>query len=180
MAGWWRCRRRRGACRVPAAFDAAALAQAWADRGDKALSALAGSGDGLAEPGALWGIAADVVFAGSKMGVVHHGVAEQLECKALVPCGRLAFTSKALAVCRRNGIAAIPDFVSLAGSTIAAWSNPDAGDDEVRAEIASTVAALTADAVGSDDGPFLGACYAAEAFLSTWQDELPFGRPLAS
>ena len=33
---------------------------------------------------------------------------------------------------------------------------------------------------GSDDGPFLGACYAAEAFLSTWQDELPFGRPLAS
>ena len=28
--------------------------------------------------------------------------------------------------------------------------------------------------------PFLGVCYAAEAFLSTWQDELPFGRPLAS
>jgi len=24
----------------------------------------------------------------------------------------------------------------------------------------------------------LEACYAAEAFLSTWQDELPFGRPI--
>ena len=160
-------------------FDPAALAEAWSAHGDKALSALAGD-DGLDPAEALWTMSADVVFAGSRMGIVHHGVAEQLECKALVPCGRLAFTSKALAVCRRNGIAAIPDFVSLAGSTIAAWSNPDAGDDEVRAEIASTVAALTADAVGSDDGPFLGACYAAEAFLLTWQDELPFGRPLAS
>ena len=161
-------------------IDPGTLAEAWTAHGDKALSALAGSGDGLDEPGALWSLGADVVFAGSRMGVVHHGVAEDLQCRALVPSGRLAFTSKALAVCRRNGIAAIPDFVSLAGSTIAAWSNPDAGDDEVRAEIASTVAALTADAFGSDDGPFLGACYAAEAFLSTWQDELPFGRPLAS
>ncbi|MXW95146.1 MAG: hypothetical protein F4110_00770 [Acidimicrobiaceae bacterium] len=161
-------------------FDPAALADAWAEHGDKALGALAGGGDGLAEPGALWGIAADVVFAGSKMGIVHHGVAEQLECRALVPSGRLAFTSKALAVCRREGIAAVPDFVALAGSTIASWSSPDTGDDDVRAEIASTVAALMADALASDDGPFLGACYAAEAFLSTWQDELPFGRPLAS
>ena len=160
-------------------FDPAALAEASAEHGDKALSALAG-GDGLAAPGALWGIAADVVFAGSKMGVVHHGVAEDLQCRALVPSGRLAYTSKALAVCRREGIAAVPDFVALAGSTVAAWSNPDADDDRVRAEIANTVAALMAEALTSGDGPFLGACYAAEAFLSTWQDELPFGRPLAS
>ena len=161
-------------------FDPGALAEAWSAHGDKALSALAASGDGLDEPGALWGIAADVVFAGSKMGVVHHGVAEGLECRALVPSGRLAYTSKALAVCRRGGIAAVPDFVALAGSTVAAWSSPDTGDDEVRAEVAGTVAALMDDALDSDDGPFLGACYAAEAFLSTWQDELPFGRPLAS
>ena len=45
---------------------------------------------------------------------------------------------------------------------------------------ASTVAALMTEALASEDGPFLGACYAAESFLSTWQDELPFGRPLAS
>ena len=161
-------------------FDPAALAEAWSAHGDKALGALAGTDDGLAEPGALWGVAADIVFAGSKMGVVHHGIAEGLDCRALVPSGRLAFTSKALAVCRRNGIAAVPDFVALAGSTIAAWSSPDTGDDEVRAEIADTVSTLMAEALTSDDGPFLGACYAAEAFLSTWQDELPFGRPLAS
>ena len=161
-------------------FDPGALAEAWAEHGDKALGALAGTDDGLDAPAALWGIDAEVVFAGSKMGVVHHGVAESLGCRALVPSGRLAYTSKALAVCRRRGIAAVPDFVALAGSTIAAWSSPDTGDNEVRAEIADTVAALMADALESGDGPFLGACYAAEAFLTTWQDELPFGRPLAS
>ena len=161
-------------------FDPAALAEAWSEHGDQALSALAGSDDGLDEPGALWGVGADVVFAGSRMGIVNHGVAEGLGCRALVPSGRLAYTSKALAVCRRGGVVAVPDFVALAGSTVAAWSSPETGDDEVRGEITGTVAALMTDALASDDGPFLGACYAAEAFLSTWQDELPFGRPLAS
>ena len=123
---------------------------------------------------------ADVVFAGSRMGVVDHGVAEGLGCRALVPIGRLAYTAKALAVCRRHGVAAVPDFVALAGSTVAAWSSPDTADDDVREEVASIVSTLMAQALTSDDGLFLGACYAAEAFLSTWQDELPFGRPLAS
>ena len=161
-------------------LDTAALAEAWTDHGDRALSALAGSDDGLDPAGALWGTPADVVFAGSKMGVVHHGVAEQLECRALVPSGRLAFTSKALAVCRRRGIAAVPDFVALTGSAIAAWSSPDTSDDDVRDEVIRATTALVVEVLGADDGPFLGACYAAEAFLSTWQDELPFGRPLAS
>ena len=161
-------------------FDPEALVDAWSAHGDKALSALAGSGNGLDEPGALWGIGAEVVFAGSRMGIGHHGVAEGLGCLALAPSGRLAYTSKALAVCRRSGIAAVPDFVALAGSTIAAWSSADTSDDDVRSEITQAVSALMEDALASDDGPFLGACYAAEAFLSTWQDELPFGRPLAS
>ena len=161
-------------------FDPASLAEAWAEHGAKALSALAGSDDGLDQPGALWSIGADVVFAGSRMGVVNHGVAEGLECQALVPSGRLAYTAKALAVCRKKDIAAMPDFVALAGSTIAAWSDPAVGEDQVRTEAAGTAAALMAEALASQDGPFLGACYAAESFLSTWQDELPFGRPLAS
>ena len=160
--------------------DPKALAEAWAEHGDKLLSTALGEDESPLPSEALWGLSADVVFAGSKMGVVHHGVAEDLECRALVPSGRLAFTSKALAVCRRRGIAAVPDFIALAGSTVAAWSSPDTSDDEVHSDIASTVAALMSEALASEDGPFLGACYAAEVFLSTWQDELPFGRPLAS
>ena len=33
---------------------------------------------------------------------------------------------------------------------------------------------------GHGEGPVMGACLRAEAFLRTWRDELPFGRPLAS
>ena len=168
-----------GSLASPDGLDPEALAEAWSAHGAKALSALAGGAD-LDKPEALWVQHADIVFAGSKMGVVHHGVAEGLQCRALVPCGRLAFTSKALAVCRRQGIAAVPDFVALAGSTIAAWSDPAASDEEVSSDAAGTAATLMAEALASEDGPFLGACYAAESFLSTWQDELPFGRPLAS
>ena len=30
------------------------------------------------------------------------------------------------------------------------------------------------------DGLFLASCYRAESFLASWQESLPFGRPLAS
>ena len=86
-----------GALAAPHGFDPTALSEAWQAHGDKALSAMAGRDDGLDRAEALWGEPADVVFAGSKMGVVHHGVAEGLGCRALVPGGRLAYTSKALA-----------------------------------------------------------------------------------
>lgn len=121
----------------------------------------------------------DVVFAGSKMGAVNHGAASSLQARLLVPCGRLPFTAKALAVCRGRGVLALPDFVTLAGSTIAAWSDPEADDDEVRSTVAATVTELTTATAGHPDGPFLAACYEAESFLTTWQDDLPFGRPLA-
>ena len=65
---------------------------------------------------------------------------------ALPAVVRLAFTSKALAVCRRNGVAAVPDFVALAGSSMAAWSTnvPGTGDDEAGI---SSICAMTANAL---------------------------------
>ena len=71
------------------------------------------------------------------------------------------------------------DFVSLSGGTIAAWGDASRSDHDIAATIESTVADLCTEHKDHDDGPFLAACYAAESFLSTWQDELPFGRPLA-
>ena len=167
-----------GTFATPDGLDPAAARQAWSEQGEKAVSALAdGSLDGSAS---IWAMDADVVFAGSKIGVVHHGVAEGLPCAALVPCGRLAFTAKALAVCRRRDILALGDFVALAGSTIAAWDSQHTDNAELHRHISETVTTLTAEACKSEDGPFLSACFAAENFLSSWQDELPFGRPLAS
>ena len=149
--------------------------------GPALAAALAERGATVVETGPeTWAEApVDMVFAGSKMGAVNHGSAETLQARLLVPCGRLPFTAKALAVCRRRSIPALPDFVTLAGSTIAAWSDPEAGDDEVRSTVTDTVAELTAAAADHPDGPFLAACYKAESFLTTWQDEMPFGRPLA-
>ncbi len=147
-----------------------ALAAALAERGAAVVESSSES----------WASApVDIVFAGSKMGAVNHGSAESLQARLLVPCGRLPFTAKALAVCRRRGVLALPDFVTLAGSTIAAWSDPETADDEVRSAVAATVTELVAETANHPDGPFLAACYAAESFLTTWQDELPFGRPLA-
>ena len=147
-----------------------ALAAALAERGAAVVESSSES----------WASApVDIVFAGSKMGAVNHGSAESLQARLLVPCGKLPFTAKALAVCRHRGVLALPDFVTLAGSTIAAWSDPGADDEEVRSAVAATVTELVAETVSHPDGPFLAACYAAESFLSTWQDELPFGRPLA-
>jgi len=38
---------------------------------------------------------------------------------------------------------------------------------------------VVAEVADHDDGPIIGACMRAEAFLSDWQDDLPFGRPMA-
>lgn len=175
-----------GALLDPAGLDAVALTEAW-DAHGPGLAGLAAAliTAGEIDPAmnapaeAVWATPAEVCFAGSKLGVVKHDIAEGLGAMALVPCGRLAYTAKSLAVCRRRSIVAVADFVALAGSTIAAWSRADAGDDEVSANVIATVATLMAEAMTSDEGPFLGACRAAEAFLAGWQDELPFGRPLA-
>ncbi len=146
------------------------LAAALAERGATVVST---------DPETWASAPVDIVFAGSKMGAVNHGSAESLQARLLVPCGRLPFTAKALAVCRHRGVLALPDFVTLAGSTIAAWNDPGTADDEVRSAVTATVTELVAETVSHPDGPFLAACYAAESFLATWQDELPFGRPLA-
>lgn len=126
------------------------------------------------------GSEADVVFVGSKMGVVDHVVAESLAgVEAVVPWGRLPLTAKALAVLRRSGVAAPADFVALAGSSIALWGDHDRTDADIEAAIAEQVGAMSAEFAAHDDGPMLAACYRAEDYLATWQEALPFGRPLA-
>lgn len=156
----------------PAGLDPAALASLGTD-GLEALGE-------VTAPDAVFDVGADVVFAGSKTGIVDHTVAARIgAATALVSSGRLAMTARGLAVLRSAGVVAPADFVSLAGSTIAAWGEPSRTDDEILTAVAESTAALGAEHRGHADGAFLAACHMAEAFLSTWQDELPFGRPLA-
>lgn len=157
-------------------FDPQALADGWAANGDDVVNDL---GD-VGHPMSIFGSGADVWFVGSKMGVVNHDVAAQIgEANAVVAAGRIPLTARALAVLRRNGVAAPADFVSLSGSTLALWGDPNRTDAEILAGINEDIGDMTAEFKAHDDGPFLAACFEAESFLSTWVEELPFGRPLA-
>ncbi len=124
---------------------------------------------------------AEVMFVGSRMSVVNHGVADGLRsCAAVVPCGRLPVTAKALAILYRSGVMVPADFVALAGATLAAWADAELPEAEIHTRVVNEITELCAEFASHDDGPFLAACYAGESFLSTWQQQLPFGRPLAS
>ena len=114
------------------------------------------------------------------MGVVNHEIAARIEdAAAVVACGRIPVTARALAVLRRSGVAVPADFVALAGSAFALWGDPARSEAELLAAVSETVGGLSSEFAAHADGPFLAACLAAESYLSTWQDELPLGRPLA-
>lgn len=166
-----------GAANNADGISAAELRAAWAEHGADA------AGQFGAEADQAWKVflaGAEVIFTGGKMGAVNHETAaKQAELKALVPHGPLPFTTRALAVFQRGGTIVLPDFITTAGPIFASWPAGDATTDAVTATATDAITEAIGDTMGHDDGAFLGACHRAEAFLATWQDKLPFGRPLA-
>ena len=156
-----------------AGFGPDALAEAWATRGVGLVGALVGE---PTAPGSVLGSEVDVLVVASKPGLVDHQVAAQVRAPLVVPAGPVPVTAKGLAVLRRAGITVLADFVTTAGPLFAGW--PSGAADPAEAASAAIAAAL-GEVVGHDDGPLLGACYRAEAFLASWRPSLPFGRPLA-
>jgi hypothetical protein len=125
----------------------------------------------------VWAVAADVVLAGSKAGVLDHTVADAVQARAVIPWGAVPVTAKALAALRRRDVAVLPDFVTLAGpSLVAVGGLPAAAGGP---EVATAVTAVLDEILDHAQGPLLGACHRAEAYLRTWRDALPFGRPIA-
>ena len=123
---------------------------------------------------------ADVLFAGSKMGAINHTMAEQLQVGTLVPYSPIPVTARALAILSRAGTTVVPDFISTAGSLFAWWPTGDPTPEAITAEAAAKITASLEEIADHPDGLFLAAAYRAESFLATWQESLPFGRPLAS
>ena len=66
----------------------------------------------------------------------------------------------------------------MAGPLSAQGTSDGAKADAVATTVRNLITEVLAALPGGDDGLVLEACIAAEAFLSTWQDELPFGRPI--
>jgi glutamate dehydrogenase/leucine dehydrogenase len=166
-----------GTAVVPDGFAAGVLADALAEHGPALVTELSD------EPGKPWeaiGAEVDVLLVGSKAGVLTHDNAGHVKAAVIVPAGRVPVTAKALAALRGAGIVVLPDFITLAGPGLIAWTEPEITDvTDASQRIEAAVGAVLAEVLGHDDGPLLAGCYRAETFLRTWRDALPFGRPLA-
>ncbi|HEY9557767.1 MAG TPA: hypothetical protein VIR58_13600, partial [Acidimicrobiales bacterium] len=137
---------------------------------DAALSA-PGAAGATAEAGGL-DSDCDVLVVAGKSGVLEHDIAATVKATTVVALTPVPVTARALAVLGRAGVVVVPDFLSTAASLLAAC-DPDGGDPLERVKAA--VAALA----GEGTGMWMAAALKAEEHLRTWQDELPFGRPLA-
>ena len=165
----------RGALVDADGIDTTSLLAGLAEHGDGVAAAM---GSELA-PAALLDAPADVLFCGSKAGLVDHTVAATLPQQLIVPVGAVPVTAKGLAVAGSRDITVLPDFLTTSGP-LHAWA-PDAATDAdgVIAAAEAFIAATTGECLAHDEGAVLGACYRAEDHLRTWQERLPFGRPLA-
>lgn len=114
----------------------------------------------------------DVLFVAGKAGVLEHDLATTVKAKLLVPLTPVPVTARAHAILGRAGCVVIPDFLALAAPVLAAI-DPDGGDPIERVHAA--VAALATEGTEL----WMAAVTKAEEHLRTWQDALPFGRPLA-
>jgi glutamate dehydrogenase (NAD(P)+) len=175
-----------GTARSAEGFGPEALAAGWAEHGAGLVTAevIGVAASEPAAPGAVFGVEADVLVAGSKPGVIDHEVAAGVVARVVVPGGPVPVTAKGLAVLRRAGVLVLPDFVTTAGPLFA-WPDGDGTvtdprrPEEARAAVTDGIAGVLAEVLGNEDGPLLAACYRAESFLRGWREQLPFGRPLA-
>ena len=141
-------------------------------------------GPGLADAGQtdksvkFWGTSAEVVLCGSRPGVLTHMGTPFVRATTIVPWGPVPLTTKALVDLGKGGITVLPDFVAIAGGVVGGYL--DGNEAAVTSTVTDRVSGLVQELHGHAEGPFLGACLRAEAFLRTWQDRLPFGRPLAA
>ncbi|MCP5025449.1 MAG: hypothetical protein GY929_04115 [Actinomycetia bacterium] len=167
----------KGTAVVPDGVSAADLAAALAAHGPDLVSEL---GVESSPAWKVFGAPADLLLPGSKMGALTHQGAELFGGAAVVPWSPIPVTAKALAVLRKADVAVLPDFVTTGAPLLASWPQGSPSDDELIASVSGSIADVIDSVRGHADGPLLGACYRAEEFLGSWQDSLPFGRPLAA
>lgn len=115
----------------------------------------------------------DVLFVAGKSGVLDHDAAATVRAGVVVPLTPVPVTARAHAVLTQAGVIHVPDFLAIAAPLLHAHDPDGAGEPVDR--VAASVAELAAHGTGL----WMAAVERAEAFLLTWQDELPAARPLA-
>lgn len=166
-----------GAVVNTAGFDIAGLEEAWAAHGSAMLGEVA---DEVLPGNRLLGADVDVLFAGSKMGLVNHHGAPFVKASLLVPTGPIPYTTKGALVLEAQGTTVLPDSVAAAGGMFASMPPTIEGQAALDASVVDLIGTLTGLIIGREQMPILEACHRAESFLKTWRDELPFGRPFAA
>ena len=155
-------------------FDSSTLADAWMDAGPSCVESLGSA----SKPWEIWKSDVDAIFVGSKPGAMSGEGAGSVGTTPVVATSAAAISSKALAILRRNNTPVGADFLSAVGPALMWWSPEETSLDDLRSSTANAVLALLEETANHEDGAFMAACYRAEAFLESWQDERPFGRPL--
>lgn len=138
----------------------------------EAAAASAAANGASPQPGASVEADCDALLVAGKAGVLEHDLAATVRARVVVPLTPVPVTARALAVLTRASIVVVPDFLSTAAPMLAALA-PDQGDAAER--VHSSVAELA----GAGSGLWMAAVERAETNLASWQDALPFGRPLA-
>lgn len=138
----------------------------------EAAAASASANGASPQPQAAFDTECDALLVAGKAGVLEHDLAATVRAEVVVPLTPVPVTARALAVLGRAGVVVVPDFLSTAAPVLTAV-DPDGEDAVLR--VHDAVAAL------SDEGTnlWMAAVRKAEEHLATWQDDLPFGRPLA-
>lgn len=170
-----------GVCSNSKGLELAAVRELWKQHGEDFPPHLNGSNvkDVLELP-------ADVIFLGSRMGVLNHTKAAKLNVKAVASLHPIPFSTRALVVLQAAGAVVLPDFACLGGPLFAAWPDELAGlanenitEKAVKSAAMDRIKALVHEIVSHQEGAVMGGCYLAESFLKSWREERPFGRPLA-
>ena len=153
-------------------FDGATVAVVGAGPAADAAVASASTNGATALAGASFDAECDALLVAGKAGVLEHDLAATVRARVVVPLTPVTVTARALAVLGRAQVIVVPDFLSTAAPVLAAV-DPQGDDATMRVHDA------VADLAGEGTGLWMAAVTRAEDFLRTWQDELPFGRPLA-
>ncbi|HEV3225556.1 MAG TPA: hypothetical protein VGZ52_01930 [Acidimicrobiales bacterium] len=117
---------------------------------------------------------ADVLLIAGKAGMLDHEAAASVKATTIAPLTPLPVTAKAYAALARTGIVYVPDFIALAAPLLAEFDPTSVSEPVDR--IRDAMQSLASEGANA----WRAAVDRAEAFLATWHEPLPFGRPLAS
>ena len=133
---------------------------------------------------ALYEVDADVLVPGARTGALDAPRASAVQARVVAPAANVPYTTGGLGALEARGVVALADFVCNAGATIG-YLTERAGNlqttEQIRDVVATRVSQTITETMAHPDGPFAGACHAAEQFLRRWRDPdgMPAGPPPA-